>query len=343
MRDACFESGIVNVAAAEISENGEDMFDCLKEFASAADAEDMILIFLKPLPAITAGTIRSITEKGDSVAVEDPTDGEVSLIFAPAEALARNPAVCIEVLDRVSINDAEAAALSEKTVGKITANIKSRINAALSDRGVIITDAESVCISPEAEIAAGAVIMPGSIIKGASVIRAGAVIGPNTVLENAVIGRGTSVNSSQILKSSVGEDTKIGPFAYIRPDCVIGNNVKIGDFVELKNAHVGDGTKISHLTYVGDARVGKRVNFGCGTVTVNYDGRKKSITTIEDDAFIGCNTNLVAPVTIKRGAYTAAGSTITFDVPEDSLVIARAREVVKEGWAAKKRENEDKE
>ena len=128
----------------------------------------------------------------------------------------------------------------------------------------------------------------------------------------------------------------MGPYAYVRPNCVIADKVKVGDFVEVKNSTVGEGTKIAHLTYVGDSDVGSGVNFGCGTVTVNYDSKKKHRTTIKDGAFIGCNTNLVAPVTVGEGAYTAAGSTITEDVPGDALAIARSRQTVKEKWRTKK-------
>ena len=130
----------------------------------------------------------------------------------------------------------------------------------------------------------------------------------------------------------------MGPFAYIRPGCEVGNHTRIGDFVELKKAHIGDNTKVSHLTYIGDAEVGERVNFGCGTVIVNYDGYTKSKTVIGDDCFIGCNTNLVAPVKIGDGAYTAAGSTITKDVPAQALGIARERQTNLDGWAEPKME-----
>ncbi|MEG2380552.1 MAG: DapH/DapD/GlmU-related protein, partial [Oscillospiraceae bacterium] len=136
--------------------------------------------------------------------------------------------------------------------------------------------------------------------------------------------------------STVGKSTNVGPFAYLRPNSHIGNDVKIGDFVEIKNSTIDDGTKVAHLTYVGDAEVGKNVNFGCGTVIVNYDGNKKHRTIIEDNCFIGCNTNLVSPVVIKKGAYTAAGSTITDEVPADSLAIARSRQVVKIDWTKKR-------
>ena len=133
----------------------------------------------------------------------------------------------------------------------------------------------------------------------------------------------------------------VGPFAYIRPNCHVGSDVKVGDFVELKNSTIGEGTKISHLTYVGDADVGRKVNFGCGTVLVNYDGNRKYRSTIGDHCFIGCNTNLVSPVHIGDGAYTAAGSTITQDVEPDALAIARARQVAKPGWAAAHRAKKD--
>lgn len=164
------------------------------------------------------------------------------------------------------------------------------------------------------------------------------VIGPNVLLKSARIGRGCTVNASQVTESSVGAHTTVGPFAYIRPGCRVGEHVRIGDFVELKNSVIGDGTKVSHLTYIGDSDFGRGINVGCGVVTVNYDGKKKYRTTVEDDAFIGCNVNLVSPVRVGRGAYLAAGGTITEEVPEDSLVVARARATVKPLWAKKRRE-----
>ena len=163
------------------------------------------------------------------------------------------------------------------------------------------------------------------------------VIGSGSMLDRAVIHDGVDVLSSVILESEVDEGTHVGPFAYIRPNCHVGKEVKVGDFVELKNSNIDDGTKISHLTYIGDSDVGKRVNFGCGTVTCNYDGKKKYRTTIGDDCFVGCNTNFVSPINVGDGVYIAAGSTITEDIPENSLSIARARQVNKEGWKDKRK------
>lgn len=203
--------------------------------------------------------------------------------------------------------------------------------------GVEIWDFDSCYISPFSEVAPGAVLMPGTILKGHTTIASGAVIGPNSLLENAVVGEGSTVNASQIYDSTIGRNTNVGPFAYVRPNCTVGDDIKVGDFVELKNSTIGNGTKISHLTYVGDSDLGQRINLGCGTVTVNYDGKKKYRCTVGDDSFIGCNTNMIAPVTIGKGSYVAAGSTITDDVPEEAMAIARARQTNKPGWAADRR------
>ena len=137
-------------------------------------------------------------------------------------------------------------------------------------------------------------------------------------------------------------DTKIyneilDNFEYIRPNCHIGDKVKVGDFVEVKNSNIGNGTKIPHLAYIGDTDAGEKINFGCGSIMVNYDGKKKHRTVVEDGVFVGCNANLVAPVTVKKGSYIAAGSTITKDVPEEVLAVARARQTVIEGWIEKRK------
>ncbi len=225
-----------------------------------------------------------------------------------------------------------------ETLADVQSMFRQLRNYYLYADGVDIWDFGDCYVGPFAEVAPGAVLMPGTILKGRTTVAAGAVIGPNSLLENASIGEGSTVNASQIYDSTVGKNTNVGPFAYVRPGCTIGDDIKVGDFVEVKNSTIGDGTKISHLTYVGDTDLGKRINLGCGTVTVNYDGKNKYRCTVGDDSFIGCNTNMVAPVTIGRGSYIAAGSTITEDVPEDALAIARSRQTVLEGWAAKRRQ-----
>lgn len=204
-------------------------------------------------------------------------------------------------------------------------------------QGVCVMDPHTTYIDPRVRVGAGTVILPGTILRGDTVIGKDCEIGPNSVVDSCRVGDGTVVNASQINESTVGSRTKIGPFAYVRPGCVIGDEIKVGDFVEVKNSTLGNGTKISHLTYVGDSDVGEHVNFGCGTVTVNFDGKDKYRCTIGDHVFLGCNTNLVAPVAVGTGAYTAAGSTITEDVPEGDLGIARTRQSNLPQWAEKRR------
>ncbi len=227
------------------------------------------------------------------------------------------------VNDRVQLYEAECI-------------MRSRIIKRHMRNGVTVRFPDSVMIENDVEIGADTVIEGNVSLKGATRIGKDCVIGAGSEIENSVIGDSVNIRSSVILESAVLSNTNVGPFAYIRPNCTVGENVKVGDFVELKNSSIGDGTKISHLTYVGDSDVGKNVNFGCGTVTVNYDGKKKYRTTIGDNAFIGCNTNLVSPVNVGSGAYTAAGSTITEDVPENNLSIARARQVNKDDWKDKR-------
>ncbi len=193
-------------------------------------------------------------------------------------------------------------------------------------KGVNFISTDGVLIYPDVEIKSNVKIFPGSIIKGKTKIGENSVIGPNSLIENSVIGENCKINSSQVYNSEIENFTTIGPFCHIRPNSKISHNVKIGDFVEVKNSKVGAGTAISHLTYVGDSDVGKNVNFGCGVVTINYDGVKKSRCVIEDGCFIGCNTNLVAPVKLGKNCYTGAGSTITKDVPENALAIERTKQ-----------------
>lgn len=204
---------------------------------------------------------------------------------------------------------------------------------ALLESGVRMMDPGAVYVEAGVTVGAGTLLLPGTILRGNTMVGENCEIGPNTMLTDCTVGDGAVINSSQCNESTIESGAHVGPFAYIRPNCHVGRDVKVGDFVELKNSTIGEGTKISHLTYVGDSDVGGHVNFGCGTVTVNYDGTSKFRTVIGDHAFIGCNTNLVAPVRVGEGAYTAAGSTITDEVPADSLAIARERQVNKPGWA----------
>ena len=218
--------------------------------------------------------------------------------------------------------------------------MRRRINERIALSGVTIIDPDHTYISDDAVIGQDTVILPGTILSGKTVIGTNCVIGPNSRIVNSTVGDGTEVQSSVILESSIGDDTHIGPFAYIRPGSRVGNECKVGDFVELKNVTIGDGTKTSHLTYLGDADIGSGVNFGCGTVMVNYDGVQKFRSTIGDNVFVGCNTNLVSPVKVGDNVFIAAGSTITDDIPDGHFAIARSRQVVKSDWKDKRKKKD---
>lgn len=206
----------------------------------------------------------------------------------------------------------------------------------LMKNGVTIIDPASTYIDDQVEIGMDSIIYPSTIIEGNTVIGEDCIIGPGCRIVNSKIQDSVEIKNSVIMESSVDSNTTVGPFAYLRPGSVIGKKVKIGDFVEIKKSTISDGAKISHLTYVGDAHIGKNVNLGCGVVVVNYDGKNKNKTVVGDNAFVGCNVNLISPVEVKNNAYVAAGSTITEEVPENALAIARNKQVIKEDWVVKK-------
>ncbi len=204
------------------------------------------------------------------------------------------------------------------------------------ENGVEFICTDGIIIERDVIIGAGTEILPGTILKGNTRIGENCIIGPNCLIENCNIKENVKLNYVQAFESIIDENVKIGPFVHIRPNSHICSGVKIGDFVEIKNSTIGDNTAVAHLTYVGDSDVGSHVNFGCGCVTVNYDGVKKSRCTIGNNAFIGCNTNLIAPVSVGNGAYTAAGTTVTKDVPDNALAIDRGEYRIKEDFALRK-------
>ena len=201
--------------------------------------------------------------------------------------------------------------------------------------GVRIENPDTVSISPSVVIDSGVTIKKGSSIYGNTIIKTKATVGPDSELFNAFIDEGALVKQSVIYDSKVGKNSTIGPFTHLRMNTVTGENNRIGNFVEIKNSIIGNKTNVSHLTYVGDTDCGSGVNFGCGTVTVNYDGKNKFRCKIGDNVFIGCNSNLIAPITIEDGAFIAAGSTINQSLNKDDFAIARARQVTKPGYGKK--------
>jgi bifunctional UDP-N-acetylglucosamine pyrophosphorylase/glucosamine-1-phosphate N-acetyltransferase len=224
------------------------------------------------------------------------------------------------------INDRQQLAYAESI-------LRQRINIQLMKEGVSIVDPLTTFIDSEVKIGNDTVILPFTMIEGKTVIGTNCRIGPSSRISSSLIGNNVNIESSRILEAKIGDDCNIGPYAYLRPGAVLHSGVKIGDFVEIKKSVIGENSKIPHLSYVGDAQVGKGVNIGAGTITCNYDGFNKYNTVLEDGVFIGSNSNLVAPVKIGKNSYTGAGSTITRDVEEDSLAVERAAQKNIIGWA----------
>ncbi|EEG76613.1 bifunctional UDP-N-acetylglucosamine diphosphorylase/glucosamine-1-phosphate N-acetyltransferase GlmU [Dethiobacter alkaliphilus] len=213
--------------------------------------------------------------------------------------------------------------------------LRERINGELMAGGVTIHDPATTYVDVDVRVGEDTELLPNTYLKGATEIGARCVIGPGTEITECQIGSCVTVRHSVLNRSVLEDNVTVGPFAHLRPETVLRSGVKVGDFVEIKKSDIGSQSKVPHLSYVGDARVGQGVNLGAGTIVVNYDGKNKHVTEIGPRAFIGCNSNLVAPVSIGKGAFVAAGSTITKDVPDGSLSLARPKQVNKEGLAGR--------
>lgn len=241
---------------------------------------------------------------------------------------------CDDVFLIQGVNDRYALALAET-------RLRETVLRNLCLQGVTIRDPRNTYIDPGVTIGRDTVIEPGTFLRGKTSIGQGCVIGPNSEITGSQVGDNTRIWWSVVEESTIGENVTIGPFSHIRPDSIIEDYASVGNFAEVKNSRIGRGSKIHHHCYIGDCTMGCKVNIGAGTVTVNYDGHKKHRTVIGNNAFIGCNANLIAPVRIGKDSYVAAGSTITQDVPEGALGIARERQVNKEGWVARRRQKLD--
>lgn len=299
-----------------------------------------LLVILEPIVCVSEDTLRDFTNEivPSAMKIGDKT---VALYFPENTLSAKDEGELRSAALKPCYMSAEQAYIAEDAYNTYLCqeSLKNTVNESLLIKGVFITDVVSTIVSPLAEIESGVCILPNCQIYGGSVVKSGAVIGPNAVICDSTICENAKINASQVFESTVGANTTVGPFAYIRPKSSIGEDVKIGDFVEIKKSVIGNGTKISHFAYIGDSEIGKKVNFSCGAITVNYDGKNKYKTKVGDNCFIGCNANLVAPVEIGDGAFVAAGSTITENVPPMALSVARARQYTKPEWAKKRRED----
>ena len=228
--------------------------------------------------------------------------------------------------------DAAMGANDRRSLSLLNEIARKRVIDKLLDEGVDIPFTDQVVVGPKVRVGNDTILLPGTILKGETVIGSGCEIGPNSRISDSVIGNGCRIISSFVEASGIEDGATVGPMSNIRPGCKVGPGVKIGNFVEVKNSVIGAKTSIAHLSYVGDSDVGQDCNFGCGIVTVNYDGREKHRTTIGNSVFIGCNSNLIAPVTLGDRSYCAAATTVTHNVPDEALVFGRSRQTVKENW-----------
>ena len=216
---------------------------------------------------------------------------------------------------------------SRRQLAELEAISRERTLLELMDSGVTVVDPGSTFVAPTVRVGRDTVLLPFTFLEGETVIGEDCSIGPNTRIVDSTLGDGSHCQYSVVLESVLAEEVQIGPFAYLRPGTEVGRGAKVGDFVEIKKSHVGPGSKVPHLSYIGDAQIGAGVNIGAGTITCNYDGQNKHQTVIGDGAFIGSNSNLVAPIKIGKGALVGAGSTLTDDVPAENLALGRARQV----------------
>lgn len=237
-----------------------------------------------------------------------------------------DPTECLGVNDRSQLAHA-------------TQVMQMRINDAWMKAGVTMLDPRSVWIEPDVRIENDVEILPQTMLSGTTSIASGSVIGPNTRLTNAVVGHDCTVDETVAIGVRIDDDCDCGPRAYLRPGTHLCKGAKAGTHVEIKNSTIGVGSKVPHLSYIGDTRMGDGVNIGAGSITCNYDGVKKNHTSIGDHTFIGSDTMMVAPVAIGNDVEVGAGSVITDDVPDGALALGRARQVVKEGWMEKHRKN----
>lgn len=265
----------------------------------------------------------------------DNAQGEYYLPDAIAWLVGRGDGVeVVLTLDPIEV----AGVNSRVELSELELAYRKRVVRRWLEAGVTFEDPATTVIGPEVEIGPDTVLEMGARLLGRTRIGEGCVVGAHSELVDTVLGDHVTIRQSVLHQVTVEAGTTVGPFAHLRNRAHIGERCRIGNFVEVKGSTFGNGAKASHLSYVGDASVGARANIGAGTITCNYDGVKKHRTTIGEGAFIGSNSTLVAPLEVGAHAYTAAGSTVTEDVPEGALALGRARQVLKPGWASRRKE-----
>ena len=280
--------------------------------------------------AFAAGPLREALERLST----DNAQGELYL----TDVVGLHREAGLTVSAQVAADPDEARGVNDRAqLSDLARLLRDRIVGAHLQRGVAFLDPQTAWVDADVVLEPDSTIGPGVQLHGRTVVRRGAVVGPDTTLTDCEVGEGATVVRSHCTGAVIGPDATVGPFTYLRPGTVLGRGAKAGAFVEIKSSEVGDGSKVPHLSYVGDATIGQRSNLGAGTIVVNYDGVAKHRTSIGDDVRIGSNNSLIAPLTVDDGAYTAAGSAITQDVPAGALAVARGTQRTIDGWVARKR------
>ncbi len=282
------------------------------------------LPFFQAVKRIKANNIQKEYYLSDAIKIMLQRGEKVSALFYP------------EADDVLGVNTREELSIAAKILNRRTINH-------WMESGVTIIDAETTYIDSKASIGKDTIIYPNVHIERRTTIGNNCLILPGCYIIDSTIGDQSEIlNYSIITASRIGKKARIGPFAHLRPGSIIGSDARIGNFVEVKKSKIGKGTKASHLSYLGDSIIGSGVNIGAGTITCNYDGLKKYKTILEDQVFVGSDTQFIAPVKVEKGSYIGAGSTITKNVPAGSLAIARARQTTIKGWAVKKKKKKHK-
>lgn len=356
-------SGTLLVTCGDTPLVTEDTFHSLLAHHEATQAAATVLTAVMPDPTGYGRVIRN--EKGQVVKIVEQKDGspeELAVREVNAGIYCFDMELLWQMLHNVTNNNAQGEYYLTDIIGmlvdagkvvsafaapdyKETLGVNSRLQMAEAEQvlrrrkleqlmtdGVTVIDPNNTYVDTTVSVGRDTVLYPGTILEGSTVIGENCQVGPYVRMTNVVMGSGDHLQFTYAHDCEIKNGCEIGPFVHFRPNTVIGNDVKVGNYMEVKNSTVGDGTKLPHLSYIGDSDVGCGVNIGCGTITVNYDGKEKHRTTICDHAFVGCNSNLVSPVTVGEYAYVGAGSTITKNVPPKSLSVARAKQRNIEGW-----------
>ena len=312
------ESEAVKAAGFEVSPT--------VDFSSQAVGTTLVLKGNMPLlKSQTMAELYRLADEQGSCVLNDENVGIFCFKNGFQPDLSKAASVSAEPCEWCEVNDCASLYEAEQT-------LRMRINRSWLNQGVQFLDMNTACISEDTVIGEGSVIYGNVVIYGSSKIGKNVKILPGSWLDHAILHDDVLIDASKIVDSEVGRGTTVGPYSHLRNHTSIGENVRIGNFVEFKNSNFGEGSKCAHLTYIGDSDVGRKVNIGCGVVTVNYDGKHKFRTTIKDGAFVGSNVNIIAPVTVGEKALLAAGSTITEDVADGAMGIARTRQSNKEAF-----------